>query len=403
MKIEYENTMNKIVFYFAVSVGFVWVQGACNPKENMSALDKAPVVAQKIVHDGDTLIVSDYALIKEKVDLPLSSFVSSLNVVVLDNSDEALMAADGIVTVSENYIGLSSYSARAYKLFDKKGNYLHTITRVGQGPDEYPMALYDSYMDEKNRRIYILPVRAQKILVFDLEGNPQQPIPLAYLTHKGRMMVDAENEKITILALPFEDTPSVVWEQDFNGSIRQEIPAGDFVIAPGDYSNELGDLFNACYVDFSTFYLDNRKDSLYHYHPAANKLQPVFTMQFEKEDRLDLYGELPGYYLVMLYALPGHEEVEYPEILIDKKTLRGAFVRFKLDVLGNIDPAPSHSFSRGYFISLFTADELREELRKVLTHPGDLSHEMIENMKKLEGRLMNDEDLVMVTGKLKDK
>ena len=391
--------MNKIIFYFSVLIFISF--GACQSKENQSALHLASVVAQKKVMGGDTLMVSDYGAFKEKVDVPLSSLVSSLNVVLLDNSDEALMAADGLVTVTENYIGLSSFSARAYKLFDKKGKYLHTITRVGTGPNEYTMALYDSYIDESNQRIYLLSNRAKKIMVFDMEGNPQHSIPLPYLVHKGRMRIDSENKKVTLFALPFEDTPSVIWEQDFEGHILQEIPSGHFVISPGDYNNEVGDLFNTSFIDFSTFYFDNRKDSLYHYNSASNRLEPVFTLELGKEGILDLYTELPGYYLVTLYTTSDREELKYPQLLVDKNTGRGAFVHFKLDMLGDIEPGPSYYFSRGYFIALISSDELKDKLETVMATPDKLTSEVAENIQKLQEELVNEEDLVILTGKLK--
>lgn len=143
--------MSKVILYFFVLLS-VFME-ACQSKENMPALHLAPVVAREMVLSGDTVIVSDYGAFKEKVDMPLSTLVSSLDVIILDNSEEALVAADGIVTVTENYIGISSFSARAYKLFDKNGKYLHCITQVGSGPNEYGMALYDCYIDESNQRI----------------------------------------------------------------------------------------------------------------------------------------------------------------------------------------------------------------------------------------------------------
>lgn len=235
-----------------------------------------------------------------------------------------------------------------------------------------------------------------------MEGNPQTSIPLPYLLHKGRMIIDSENEKVTLFALPFEDTPSVIWVQDFEGNILQEIPSGHFVISPGDYNNELGDLFNTSFADFSTFYFDNRKDSLYHYHSESNRLQPVFTLELEQEGILDLYTELPDYYLVMLYTTSDREELKYPELAIDKKTLRGAFVNFKLDMLGGIDPGFSYYFNRGYFISLISSEELGDKLRKVMATSNKLSSDVVKNIQQLQKRLVNEEDLVVLTGKLKN-
>ena len=41
-----------------------------------------------------------------------------------------------------------------------------------------------------------------------------------------------------MLALPFDDTPYAVWEQDFNGNIIQSIPAAQFKLERDDYSNK---------------------------------------------------------------------------------------------------------------------------------------------------------------------
>ena len=49
-----------------------------------------------------------------------------------------------------------------------------------------------------------MEIRASKILVFDLDGQPQKHIPLAYITHKGRFVINDEKKTVTVMCIPFQ-------------------------------------------------------------------------------------------------------------------------------------------------------------------------------------------------------
>jgi hypothetical protein len=68
-----------------------------------------------------------------------------------------------------------------------------------------------------------------------------------------------------MMALPFIDTPSAIWLQDFQGNILQEYPSTQFVIEPGDYSNEVNFAFNTPALAYSLFRVDPaiRLDTLF--------------------------------------------------------------------------------------------------------------------------------------------
>lgn len=391
-----------VIFYLLAFALFC----SCNEKREKKGLtfNDCPQVAERVSPNGNTLVVCDLAQVKDTFDIPLSALLSSFEVIRLENTDEALTAVDGRVYISDNYLGICSFKTHAYKLYDKKGKYLTTLSSPGQGPDEYFISIYDSYIDERNRKVYLLPFRASKILVFDFDGNALKHIPLPYITHKGRFIVHPEKETLTMLALPFIETPVVVWEQDFNGNVIQEIPIADqFIIEPSTYDNEIWESLNTTNMDY---YLHNciaAQDTLYHYNMNNNCVQPIFTMRTSGDLICHHYTELPNHYMVLWYTQTSWngEIPRFPRILIDKETLRGCFANLKFDKLGNIDGPSALSFSRGYFSAIMDSYVLKEQLEKALSKPEKLSSEMQQKIKELHNSLTEDDNNIVFIGKLK--
>lgn len=54
-------------------------------------VDEMPVIAEKVSLPTGELIVCDISKSKDTIDIPLSMLTEDLNVVRLDNSDEALL------------------------------------------------------------------------------------------------------------------------------------------------------------------------------------------------------------------------------------------------------------------------------------------------------------------------
>ena len=194
-------------------------------KSSVVSLDDMPVVTHQEMKDGQEVTVCDLELITDTIDLPLSYFVEDLQMVKLDNRDEALVGK-GRVSVSENYLLVAKSSNVPYKLFRRDGSFVGTVGSIGQGPGEYTM-IYDVQIDEKNGRIYMLPWNATSILVYDLQGKFEKNIPLnkkyeKLCVPKGRIKVDAENNRIGVVLLPFDYLPVVAWVQDMEGNFISE-------------------------------------------------------------------------------------------------------------------------------------------------------------------------------------
>ena len=365
-----------------------------------SPLKDSPVVAQQVITlNGDTIIVCDLSLLKETIDVPLSTFVSDFELVDLGEDEEALIketSGGGSIAVSPNYIGI--YSGTGYKLFDKTGKYITSLSAQGQGPNEYAFSIYDSYIDEKNDRAYLLPMNGNKILVYDLKGNAQPYIPLAHETTKGKFYVDDQKKLLYVANMPFSDTASTFWIQDFEGKLIKEIIAGHLKIVPPDFSNDINVSMNTEEIDYSVFHWKNTVDTLYHYNEADNRLAPSFTVNFKDNPILHDYIELPDYYLIRLIEI--ESDYRYIYGLIDKKTLKGNYIKLKLDMLGNIDAPAWAIFERG----LYTANIYAYYLQGQCDRLSDLSSLPSGIAKYIQDLQQNDcEDLnnIILIGRLK--
>lgn len=365
-----------------------------------SPLKDSPVVAQQVITlNGDTIIVCDLSLLKDTIDLPLSTFVSDFELVDLGEDEEALIketSGGGSIAVSPNYIGI--YSGTGYKLFDKTGKYITSLSARGQGPNEYAFSIYDSYIDEKNDRAYLLPMNGNKILVYDLKGNAQPYIPLAHETTKGKFYVDDQKKLLYVANMPFSDTASTFWIQDFEGKLIKEIIAGHLKIVPPDFSNDINVSMNTEEIDYSVFHWKNTVDTLYHYNEADNRLAPSFTVNFKDNPILHDYIELPDYYLIRLIEI--ESDYRYIYGLIDKKTLKGNYIKLKLDMLGNIDAPAWAIFERG----LYTANIYAYYLQGQCDRLSDLSLLPSGIAKYIQDLQQNDcEDLnnIILIGRLK--
>lgn len=365
-----------------------------------SPLKDSPVVAQQVITlNGDTIIVCDLSLLKDTIDLPLSTFVSDFELVDLGEDEEALIketSGGGSIAVSPNYIGI--YSGTGYKLFDKTGKYITSLSARGQGPNEYAFSIYDSYIDEKNDRAYLLPMNGNKILVYDLKGNAQPYIPLAHETTKGKFYVDDQKKLLYVANMPFSDTASTFWIQDFEGKLIKEIIAGHLKIVPPDFSNDINVSMNTEEIDYSVFHWKNTVDTLYHYNEADNRLAPSFTVNFKDNPILHDYIELLDYYLIRLIEI--ESDYRYIYGLIDKKTLKGNYIKLKLDMLGNIDAPAWAIFERG----LYTANIYAYYLQGQCDRLSDLSSLPSGIAKYIQDLQQNDcEDLnnIILIGRLK--
>lgn len=332
-------------------------------------LDEMPVIAEKVTLPTGDLIVCDLAKATDTLDIPLSRLTEELQIVPLDNRDEALVGGWVRTTISDKYILVSNNRQIPYKLFGRDGKFICTVGSFGQGPNEYQLT-YAEQLDEAHNRIYIMSWNAEKILVFDLKGNPQPYIPLNTRVPKGKFRVNTADSTVIVTTLPFEGSPEVVWVQDMHGNRKQSVAPGHLTV-PRDFSNEVMDARNTSAYDvmFLIIMPEAKQDSLYHYNLEKNRLEPRFTTLFTGE-KMPWHGytELPHHFIgdgsfpvrVSATIFQGSAPAYY---IVDKTTLKGNFMRLKNDFL-HISAWPS--FSNGYYTANMEPMALKEQLEEAL-------------------------------------
>lgn len=332
-------------------------------------LDEMPVIAEKVALPTGDLIVCDLAKATDTLDIPLSRLTEELQIVPLDNRDEALVGGWVRTTISDKYILVSNNRQIPYKLFGRDGKFICTVGSFGQGPNEYQLT-YAEQLDEAHNRIYIMSWNAEKILVFDLQGNPQPYIPLNTRVPKGKFRVNTADSTVIVTKLPFEGSAEMVWVQDMHGNRKQSIAPGHLMV-PRDFSNEVMDARNTSAYDVMllTIMSEGKQDSLYHYNLEKNRLEPRFTTLFTGE-RIPWHGytELPHHFIgdgsfpvqVSATTFQGSAPAYY---IVDKTTLKGNFMRLKNDFL-HISAWPS--FSSGYYTANMEPMTLKEQLEEAL-------------------------------------
>lgn len=383
--------------------------GSCqnsNTSINNNNLDNSPIVGSFVQVGDDQVLSCDQNLLTDSVHLPLSFLTEKAEIIRLDNKDEALVGSSRIL-VSDNYLLAWNNQQNPFKLFDRKGKFLTTIGAYGQGPNEY-LNVYDAKLDEKNNRIFILPWQSAQILVYDLEGNPQQHIPLSLRVPKGTFQVNMEDSTVAVVLLPFEGYPAVAWTQDFQGN-RKEYIAPGHLEAPADFSNEVVTNNNIPGVfDVNILcIMPTRVDSLYRYDYRSNRLRPTFTLRFN-EDPIPWHGyvELPHHYMgdasYPVQKSATMFESSAPNFyIIDKKTAKGAFFRLYNDFLGGMEIGyPIYSFRSGYFVQNMEPANLKNQLKEVLKS-DNLPDDKRQELTTLAESLHENDNNVVILAKLK--
>ena len=91
----------------------------------------------------------------------------------------------------------------------------------GQGPEEYLISIYDSYIDEAESCVYLVPMMSKNILTYDLQVNAQKSIPLAFNVRKGCFRVNTQRKHIDIFTLPFDSNTLVHSDKSADLSIAK--------------------------------------------------------------------------------------------------------------------------------------------------------------------------------------
>lgn len=365
---------------------------SCSTEEKIN-FENMAVVAEKTVVNGSDFISCDVSKLSGTVDIPLSFFTEEMQIVKLDNRDEALVGR-GLPTITDNYILVRNDKQNPHKLFDKQGKFITNIGAYGQGPNEY-LNVYDDFLDEKNGQIFILPWTSDKILRFNLKGEALDPIRLPYRVPKGKIMVNEEEKTVSVVSLPFKGSvPLVAWTQDFEGKILDSAAAGHLAINTINEKGERVGYDNEIILGKNTNSFDvwlTNCDSLYNYN-GKDKLDPKFHLDFKDKPRAwHVFWELPNHFVGLLGG---------SKYIVDKKTLKGAFFNIYDDSLGGMPCGLK--FYNGYWVWSAEPGVLINSLEKQLKKNKEMSEKERKKLVDLIDSVNENDNNYVLYAKLKN-
>lgn len=318
--------MKKLLFFLSC-ISALFSCGETTKQEVKSFWDQCDVIAKREVINGDTVIVCDSKLVKQKKNIPLDLLVDSFEIIKMDNKREEALISKRFPNLyfTENYIGVTAYSYFPMKLFSKDGTFVRHIGARGQGPGEY--AVIDAvYMDEKNDRIYILPFSADYVLVYDFKGNIYPRIKLAEsLLYGSTIKVYGEKKQVLVTKPISPDTNYYVWIQDFEGNLIQGAKTSDYYKDVTSFSESTITHFRTDAIELFRFGVLNGNEFLYHYDIENNKLIPQFRI--DGDEQYIFIHELPNHFVVEKAQSTGTSDNDLftEKLIVDKKTLRGCY------------------------------------------------------------------------------
>ena len=388
---------------------------ACQPSVHQAPAtmwEKLPIVAERIDANGHPLIVCHPEKLTDSIRIPLSQLVEDLEIVRLENKDEAYVRNTSI-RISDNYILLHSSRNMPFKLFDRKGKFVCDIGSVSRLPGGYSQ-IYDFQLDEAHNRIYLMPWNATELKVYDLQGHVQPSIPLnnpdekPWKLPKSVFHMDGDKQEVTVFTLPWENNPRMVWVQDFQGRVLKEQAPTPFNLT-NTYSYEIHHNYNTPHFDFSLLdFAPQKEDTLYHYESATNRLLPAFTLDFpEGKIQIHDHQELPTCIVGTLIGrmeevgLTTTETRGHIDFIVDKRTLRGGRYQVYNDFLGNIPVYWMDESRHGYYARNLSPAMLKGELKAALLR-SDLTPSIRQKVSRLlESINVERDNNYLMIGKLK--
>lgn len=154
----------------------------------------------------------------EETPVSIKDLFSKIEIVPLETTDSSLLVH--ILRVREdhgNYYLLSedypAFNHITLMAFDGQGNYIRSIGKVGQGPEEYPWLIYDAAIDSPKEIVYMMSPSGM-IYIYRLDGSfvRKMMLPDKGVYH-GLQLLD-ENRLLAWSALDIEENALTIVDTD---------------------------------------------------------------------------------------------------------------------------------------------------------------------------------------------
>lgn len=332
------------------------------------------------------LITVNPSDIKDTVELKLSDFIEDIEIIRLESSSQDALIKPGVVYISDNYIGYKGNHGIPGKLFERStGKFICNLGSVGQGANEY-FSITDMMICEKNESVYVLPMMAENMLVFDLKGNIKRLIPIAEKITKGAFFIN-DAGMIAIANMPFKNSKYVVWTQDFDGKVIHTVDSKPYIV--DNYNDEMFHKGNT--PKFDLFF--TTQTNMWNYDIKSNKLNEVFYLDLKDKNSFFVLTELST--LFMCDILGG--DISKGSFFVNKEDLRGAWYKMRNDMLGDY-VMQKGLFWDGYYQWNVEPFELIEKIKPLYAQTdGDAK----KRIKYVLDNINEEDNNIIILGRLK--
>ena len=386
---------------------FISLLASCNTISKQSLLEECDVVAENVVTDkGDTLLVCDYDAVSHYVSIPLSLLVDDYQLIKLDNLTKDMMLSNTInFFPSENYIVAWGNRNRELHIFNKNGEYIRKIGQPGNGPGDIVSKLGAIQIDELDDIIYYTDFDRTRMGMYQLStGEYIGKLPLVYGAPLISILVNPKDKTIIGAINPVINDNVRIWKQDFDGNLIHNItsPTNDFIIWRQPYLWKTGK--NITYYDYK---LPQENDTLFNYNEIDNSLHPCFTVKYNGNTPDNWLFETKDYYILTINVKSDRNVTKFDNapgkrILVDKKTLKGAYVDIVLDNHGNIPITKCRFYMWGEYLTLALSPEwVAEQCENVLRNSESLSSEEIVRLRDICDNITGEDNIFVLYGKIK--
>lgn len=348
--------------------------------------------------DDLNLIQVNLADVSNHEKVNLSDLVEGLEVIRMDNSNEALFKSSWAFFSDKYIVVKDALQGRPAKIFDKKGRYIAPIGGIGRGPGEYNDA-YDILIDESSNSIYLTQLSARSVNQYDLNGNFVKEIKLGTSLYKPRLFNNGDST-ISIVNMGFYDvrnpfvaatinpfTDEIVLLQNVDLCTNFENKEGSVV----GFDNEVFSYRNTSGHSFK--YSFNEK--LLKYDPTNQSIFSVFELTLPenmKEDHWCVYNELPNSILAHVVGPKGRT------IKIAKEDWTAVEIELINDLFGGMDTGMS--FQDGYYFKIYEPRWLKEKVAEFL-RSSDVEQKDKDALLKLVNSINDDDNNILLVGKLR--
>lgn len=216
--------------------------------------------------------------------LPLAEEIESVSYIPLQVTEDDASLIGGILgyAITSKYIYIYPPEEDRVVLFDRKGNFIKTLIKTGQGPGEFNGSFMRMQADEDDNRLYVYA--SDRIFIYNLEGEFIKTITPGY-----QYIFNCRISKNRLAAVGFpymtfkegnfgvgiftEDSDPIVTKNDFSSSLVSPDKAGFTLgLTPPAYSSQLK----------SVLFKTGSNDTIF--RVGDDKIQPAFVVNLRNSN-----------------------------------------------------------------------------------------------------------------------